>query len=153
MKFYRKQPIEAEQFDTNDLPDFLEKYHIYISPVDFISGRFTQGYELPTLRGYVKIKNGDWIVKGSDNDLKAITDKAFKQQYAELPVIPKNVAECIINGHAVNDLVPIGGDIYRSMIQAVVYGYKEGDIGDWIVNHSDLFARAWLDGYQVEEDK
>ena len=66
-------------------------------------------------------------------------------------MIPKNVAERIITGHILNDLIPTGGGIYRAMIQTVVYGYQKGDIGDWIVNHSDVFARAWLDGYVVEE--
>lgn len=147
MKFYRKQPIEAEQFDGSsdlfmkydmiDIGTMCEERH---SPEIYMSGINK------------KVSVGDWIITDNFNHHTLMTDKEFKQQYAELPVIPKYVAECIINGHAVNGLVPIGGEIYRSMIQAVVYGYKEGDAGDWIVNHSDLFARAWLDGYVVEEN-
>ncbi|MCG0885560.1 hypothetical protein IMAU10574_02964 [Lactiplantibacillus plantarum] len=79
-----------------------------------------------------------------------IADDVFKQTYAELPVIPKNVAKHIVTEHGLSDLIPIWGGIYRAMIQTVVYGYQKGDIGDWIINHSDMFARAWLDGYVVE---
>ena len=98
-----------------------------------------------------KFKIGDWIITDNFNHHTLMTDKEFQQQYAELPVIPKNVAERIITGHSLNDLIPTLGGIYRAMIQTVVYGYQKGDIGDWIVNHSDVFARAWLDGYVAEE--
>ncbi|WP_076633970.1 DUF1642 domain-containing protein [Lactiplantibacillus plantarum] len=147
MKFYCKQPIEAEQFDGSDA--MVDKYEL----ID--AGTMLGTHHSPELylTGSGKVDVGDWIITDNFNHHTLMTDEEFKQQYAELPVIPKYVAEHIINGHAVNDLVPIGGGIYRSMIQAVVYGYKEGDIGDWIVNHSDLFARAWLDGYQVKEDE
>lgn len=159
MKVYLKQPIEAEQFDGSQtslfgyevMPDSLldaltgepAYYSILIDDFEPEPDDFPDDNE-------VSFEISDWIVNEA-GEIKVMADEEFKQQYAELPVIPKYVAEHIINGHAVNDLVPICGGIYRSMIQAVVYGYKEGDIGDWIVNHSDLFARAWLDGYQVEE--
>ncbi|WP_349626357.1 DUF1642 domain-containing protein [Lactiplantibacillus plantarum] len=148
IKVYRTTAtIKAEQFDGSDA--MVDKYEL----ID--AGTMLGTHHSPEL--YLtwsgKVDVGDWIITDNFNHHTLMTDEEFKQQYAELPVIPKYVAEHIINGHAVNDLVPIGGGIYRSMIQAVVYGYKEGDIGDWIVNHSDLFARAWLDGYQVKEDE
>ncbi|MGY5245370.1 hypothetical protein [Lactiplantibacillus plantarum] len=145
MKFYRKQPLEAEQFDGSsdlfmkydmiDIGAMCEERH---SPEIYMSGV------------HRKVSIGDWIITDNFNHHTLMTDKEFQQQYAELPVIPKNVAERIITGHGLNDLIPTGGGIYRAMIQTVVYGYQKGDIGDWIVNHSDVFARAWLDGYVVE---
>ncbi|MFH5828346.1 DUF1642 domain-containing protein [Lactiplantibacillus plantarum] len=160
MKFYRKQPIEAEQFDGSQtslfgyevMPDSLldaltgepAYYSILIDDVESEPDDFPDDNE-------VSFEIGDWIVNEAD-EIKVMADEEFKRQYAELPVIPKNVAERIITEHSLNDLIPSGG-IYRAMIQTVVYGYKKGDIGDWIVNHSDIFARAWLDGYVVEEEK
>ncbi|MGP9054518.1 DUF1642 domain-containing protein [Lactiplantibacillus plantarum] len=160
MKFYRKQPIEAEQFDGSQtslfgyevMPDSLldaltgepAYYSILIDDFEPEPDDFPDDNE-------VSFEIGDWIVNEAD-EIKVMADEEFKQQYAELPVIPKNVAERIITEHSLNDLIPSGG-IYRAMIQTVVYGYQKGDIGDWIVNHSDVFARAWLDGYQVEENK
>ena len=147
MKFYRKQPIKAEQFDGSD--EMADKYEL----ID--AGTMLGTHHSPELylTGSGKVDVGDWIATGVNGEHWAIADEVFKKTYAELPVIPKNVAERIITGHSLNDLIPIGGGIYRAMIQTVVYGYQKGDIGDWIVNHSDVFARAWLDGYVVEEEK
>ncbi|MBQ0838092.1 DUF1642 domain-containing protein [Lactiplantibacillus pentosus] len=147
MKFYRKQPIEAEQFDGSDA--MVDKYEL----ID--AGTMLGTHHSPELylTGSGKVDVGDWIATGVNGEHWAVADDVFKKTYAELPVIPKNVAERIITGHSLNDLIPTCGGIYRAMIQTVVYGYQKGDIGDWIINHSDMFARAWLDGYTVEEDK
>ncbi|MGH1586437.1 DUF1642 domain-containing protein [Lactiplantibacillus plantarum] len=137
IKIYRKTAtIKAEQFDNSR--EMAEKYH-----VEYDGASSILPFRIDTPKGWLGIKVGDWIV----------ADDVFKQTYAELPVIPKDVAERIITEHSLNDLIPTCGGIYRAMIQTVVYGYQKGDIGDWIVNHSDVFARAWLDGYVVEEDK
>ncbi|WP_159259062.1 DUF1642 domain-containing protein [Lactiplantibacillus pentosus] len=146
MKFYRKQPIEAEQFDGSDA--MVDKYEL----ID--AGTMLGTHHSPELylTGSGKVDVGDWIATGVNGEHWAVADDVFKKTYAELPVIPKNVAERIITGHSLNDLIPTCGGIYRAMIQTVVYGYQKGDIGDWIVNHSDVFARAWLDGYVVEEE-
>ncbi|WP_459520306.1 DUF1642 domain-containing protein [Lactiplantibacillus plantarum] len=147
MKFYRKQPIEAEQFDGSD--EMIDKYEL----ID--AGTMLGTHHSPELylTGSGKVDVGDWIATGINGKHWLITDDVFKKTYAELPVIPKNVAEHIIIGHSLNGLIPTWVEIYRAMISTVVYGYQKDDIGDWIINHSDMFARAWLDGYQVEEDK
>ncbi|OAZ74872.1 DUF1642 domain-containing protein [Lactiplantibacillus plantarum] len=158
MKFYRKQPLEAEQFDGSQklvfgysvIPSGLidaitEKPAYYSMLVDDVC----QDSDDDT---GVVLEVGDWIVKEAD-EIEVIADDVFKQTYAELPVIPKNVAKHIVTEHGLSDLIPIWGGIYRAMIQTVVYGYQKGDTGDWIINHSDMFARAWLDGYVVEEEK
>ncbi|RDF80658.1 hypothetical protein DQM22_13715 [Lactiplantibacillus plantarum] len=161
MKFYCKQPIEAEQFDGSQtslfgyevMPDSLldeltgepAYYSILIDDFEPEPDDFQDDNE-------VSFEIGDWIVNEAD-EIKVMADEEFKQQYAELPAIPKNVAKHIVTEHGLSDLIPIWGGIYRAMIQTVVYGYQKGDTGDWIINHSDMFARAWLDGYVVEEEK
>ncbi|AUS71696.1 hypothetical protein [Lactiplantibacillus plantarum] len=152
MKFYRKQPLEAEQFDGSN--EMIDKYHVrcdteYMLSDDPLEYQ-TVPYEIETLKGWEYINAGDWIATGIDGEHWPIADDVFKKTYAELPVIPKNVAKHIVTEHGLSDLIPICGGIYRAMIQTVVYGYQKGDIGDWIINHSDMFARAWLDGYVVE---
>ncbi|MBS0952387.1 DUF1642 domain-containing protein [Lactiplantibacillus plantarum] len=155
MKFYRKQPIEAEQFDGSE--EMIDKYHVRCDTEYMLSDDpleySTVPYQMETLEEFLNINAGDWIATGIDGEHWAILDEVFKKTYAELPVIPKNVAKHIVTEHGLSDLIPIWGGIYRAMIQTVVYGYQKGDIGDWIVNHSDVFARAWLDGYQMEEEK
>lgn len=156
IKVYRKTAtIKAEQFDGSN--EMIDKYHVrcdteYMLSDDPLEYQ-TVPYEIETLKGWEYINAGDWIATGIDGEHWPIADDVFKKTYAELPVIPKNVAKHIVTEHGLSDLIPICGGIYRAMIQTVVYGYQKGDIGDWIVNHSDVFARAWLDGYTVEEDK
>ncbi|MCT4443109.1 hypothetical protein EFO98_04895 [Lactiplantibacillus argentoratensis] len=143
IKVYRKTgTIKAEQFDGSD--EMREKYHIAIG-----SG-WVAPYRINTLEGWVGVQINSWIATGVNGEHWPIADDVFKKTYAELPVIPKNVAKHIVTEHGLSDLIPIWGGIYRAMIQTVVYGYQKGDIGDWIINHSDMFARAWLDGYVVE---
>lgn len=144
MKFYRKQTIEAEQFDGST--EMIERYDMGFQLAPNGKG----GAIIRTLEGDLLVHVGDWIVNEAD-EIKVLTDEEFQQQYAGLPVIPKSVAECIINGHFLNQLAPMDGGIYRAMIRTVVYGYQKDSVGDWIINNSDMFARAWLDGYVVEE--
>lgn len=147
-KIYRKTgTIKAEQFDGNN--EMVERYDMGFQLAPNGKG----GAIIKTLEGDLLVHVGDWIATGVNGEHWAIADDVFKKTYAELPVIPKNVAKHIVTEHGLSDLIPIWGGIYRAMIQTVVYGYQKGDIGDWIINHSDMFARAWLDGYVVEEDE
>lgn len=148
IKIYCKTAtINAEQFDGSD--NMVNKYEL----ID--AGTMLGTHHSPELylTGSGKLNVGDWIATGVNGEHWSIADDVFKKTYAELPVIPKNVAKHIVTEHGLSDLIPIWGGIYRAMIQTVVYGYQKGDIGDWIINHSDMFARAWLDGYVVEEDE
>ncbi|QBX94253.1 DUF1642 domain-containing protein [Lactiplantibacillus plantarum] len=146
IKVYRKTgTIKAEQFDGSD--EMINKYHIELDHTYWCP------FRLETPDGWLGVNINDWITTGVNSEHWPIADSVFKKTYAELPVIPKNVAKHIVTEHGLSDLIPIWGGIYRAMIQTVVYGYQKGDIGDWIINHSDMFARAWLDGYTVKADK
>ncbi|MCT4459763.1 DUF1642 domain-containing protein [Lactiplantibacillus plantarum] len=147
-KVYRKTAtIKAEQFDGSN--EMIERYDMGFQLAPNGKG----GATIKTLEGDLLVHVGDWIATDVNGEHWAIADDVFNKTYAELPVIPKNVAKHIVTEHGLSDLIPIWGGIYRAMIQTVVYGYQKGDIGDWIINHSDMFARAWLDGYTVKADK
>lgn len=124
IKIYRKTGIiKAEQFDGSN--EMVNKYHT-------------------RLEGWENINVGYWIETGANGDYWAITDDVFKNKYVELPVIPKNVA-CLIKQDKERNynLAMTFNDAYSRHI------WKDG-IGEWTIEHSDMFARAWLDGYQVE---
>ncbi|MGA3557305.1 DUF1642 domain-containing protein [Lactiplantibacillus plantarum] len=151
MKFYRKQPIEAEQFDGSD--EMVDKYEL----ID--AGTMLGTHHSPELylTGSGKVDVGDWIATGVNGEHWLIADDVFKQTYAELPVIPKAVADwiekCKHDGTSVGDML--------------CYERQPEKVRDWIeltpgtydfnqrryAEHQDLVARAWLDGYTVEEDK
>ncbi|MCG0555865.1 DUF1642 domain-containing protein [Lactiplantibacillus plantarum] len=155
MKFYRKQPIEAEQFDgsqtslfgyevmSDSLLDALTGepayYSILIDDVEPEYDDFPDDNE-------VSFEIGDWIVNEAD-EIKVMADEEFKQQYAELPVIPKAVADYI--KYYKN---PINLSFHSALYEAFDNLFSASqDAEHWINHNSDIFARAWLDGYQVGE--
>lgn len=70
---------------------------------------------------------------------------AVEAEKSNTVVIPQFVADCIIARKGVGD----------TLIQAIEFYDELNNIKeyDWINDNSDLFARAWLDGYEVEEEK
>lgn len=94
---------------------------------------------------------GDWIIKEPD-EIKAIKNDVFKQTYAELPAIPKNVANYLTDCKRAKTTIgtSLSGNI-------VLFGHARShdtihEILSWLCpsDNQDLFARAWLDGYTVE---
>ena len=63
-----------------------------------------------------------------------------------IPVIPKYVAEYI-------DMAKGKTDVIQAGIDAIEYSWRSTELTTWIEDSGDMFARAWLDGYQVEEEK
>lgn len=72
-------------------------------------------------------------------------DGAVEAEKSNKVVIPQFVADCIIARKGVGD----------TLIQAIEFYDELNNIKeyDWINDNSDLFARAWLDGYDVEQEK
>lgn len=144
MKVCNRGPLEAEQFNSSE--EQAKKLGII---------RYRGHWYFPTLRGDQEVLNGDWIVNKSNSGTCIITDEEFKQQYAELPVIPKNVANYLTDCKRANTTIgtSLSGNI-------VLFSHARShdmihDILSWLCpsDNQDLFARAWLDGYKVEADK
>lgn len=148
IKIYRKTAtIKAERFDGSD--KMVKKYNITPPmPLD-------PDYTINTLEGDMVLGVGDWIATGVNGEYWTITDDVFKKTYAELPAIPKNVANYLTDckrAHAT-----IGTSLSGNI---VLFGHGRShdmihEILSWLCpsDNQDLFARAWLDGYIVEEEK
>lgn len=147
IKVYRKtDTIRAEQFDGSD--EMVDKYEL----ID--AGTMLGTHHSPELylTGSGKLNVGDWIATGVSGEHWTIADDVFKQTYAELPVIPNYVAKYI--DMAKNNKNRLGNtDVVKASIDVAKYGVENIKFADWIDENGDMFARAWLDGYQVEEDK
>jgi hypothetical protein len=144
IKIYRKTTtIKAEQFDGSD--EMIEKYDIINTQLASTAIGFEGAYFLPTMEGELRVNIGDWIASGVEDENWAIADDVFKKTYAELPVIPKYVADYI-------DMLKNSTDVVTASIGALEYGWGEIELINWIDENGDTFARAWLDGYQIEED-
>ncbi|MDO8183248.1 hypothetical protein [Lactiplantibacillus plantarum] len=143
MKFYRKQPIEAEQFDGSE--EMIDKYHVRCDTEYMLSDDpleySTVPYQMETLEGFLNINAGDWIATGIDGEHWPIADDVFKKTYAELPVISEKL------------------DSYIQLYKRNNYGITDMlyDLTDEVCPDANLtkddIARAWLDGYQVEGHK
>ena len=145
--YHKTATIKAEQFDGSE--EMREKYHIAIG-----SG-WVAPYRINTLEGWVGVQINSWIATGVNGEHWTITDDVFKKTYAELPAIPKNVANYLTDckrAHAT-----IGTSLSGNI---VLFGHARShdmihDILRWLCppDNQNLFARAWLDGYVVEEEK
>ncbi|MFW2884555.1 DUF1642 domain-containing protein [Levilactobacillus brevis] len=150
IKIYQKQPIRAEQFNgTSDSANRLgvewEDGNGFIGDPSYTPESQPCWY-IPedkfTVFGYDEnsIKPDDWIIEYSGNIRLIMTNNEFKKDYAELPVIPKAIAEYI--EHMKSSQRDIG--------EAMRYWLRTSDIDEYMEYNSEKFARAWLDGYQVE---
>lgn len=63
----------------------------------------------------------------------------------DLPVIPKDIAYVI--EQAKNGDYKLGW-----VFNAAYLGIWQFSVGNWIRTYADTFARAWIDGYQVEDN-
>lgn len=150
MKFYRKQPIEAEQFDGST--EMIERYDMGFQLAPNGKG----GAIIKTLEGDLLVHVGDWIVNEPD-EIKVMADEEFKQQYAELPVIPKAVADWIEK--CKHDGTSVGDMLCSERRPEKMRDWMALKPGTYEFNQQrytecqNLVARAWLDGYTVEEGK
>ncbi|MPQ18671.1 DUF1642 domain-containing protein [Lactobacillus pentosus] len=136
IKVYRKTAtISAEQFDGSN--EMIERYDMGFQLAPNGKG----GAIIKTLEGDLLVHVGDWIATGVNGERWEIADDVFKQTYAELPVIPKKIA----------DFIELANTGEASASEAL--SLMTGNSADWLRNHTKDFARAWLDGYTVEEDK
>ncbi|WP_436665786.1 DUF1642 domain-containing protein [Lactiplantibacillus plantarum] len=146
MKFYRKQPIEAEHFDGSDA--MVDKYEL----ID--AGTMLGTHHSPELylTGSGKVDVGDRIATGVNGEHWAISDDVFKKTYAKLPVIPKAVATYIKK--CKHDGIAIASAMSEKKFPKKVADYfRTYYTRDQWIKLQDTFARAWLDGYVVEEDE
>lgn len=154
IKIYRKTTtIKAERFDGSK--EMAKRYgaELYSNSgygYAAVEGEPDgDGYVLDTLKGELLVRIGDWIIQDGE-DINVIADDVFKNKYAELPVIPKAVADWIEAAkHGGTDMS--NPSVINAAIGAVEYDQSNYEVAGWIRGRGNLFARAWLDGYQVEK--
>ncbi|WP_265489724.1 DUF1642 domain-containing protein [Lactiplantibacillus plantarum] len=148
IKAYLKRPVCVERIDELGT-GLLDKYEIYSLSGGMWHPHDEVGHSM-LCSGYLEW--GDWIATGADGSHWIIPNALYEQQYAELPVIPKAVADWIKK--CKKNTVSIGGAMNEPDLPEKVADYfrKYYTREQWI-EIQDTFARAWLDGYRVEEGK
>ena len=148
IKIYRKTAtIKAEKFDGSN--EMINKYHIEIDDA------YGCPFRLETLEGWLGVNIHDWIATGVNGEHWPIADDVFKKTYAELPVIPKVASDwiekCKHDGTSVGDMLcserrPEKMRDWMALTPGT-YEFNQRRYKE----HQELVARAWLDGYQVED--
>lgn len=143
IKTYRKTAtIQAEQFDGSQ--KMIRKYaHPVPKNVPEPSSN-----SWVTKNGLFEFHIGDWILTKPNGKFNVVPDNEFRWQYDALPVIPKYVAAYLKVSK--NSKVTLFCAIYEAPER--VTNHPEATL-EYISDHSEAFARAWLDGYQVEDGK
>lgn len=92
--------------------------------------------------------------EGIGEELTNEDKQAYLKEYDaalpdDLPLIPKAVGEYIHWGKSYD--IQLYMMYYSQLIQIPGYKKLTDDAKRWIANHQDEFARAWLDGYEIED--
>lgn len=152
VRIYRKTAtITAERFDGSD--GMVKRYGLVDRGGHVVDELHVDNMcFIRTLEGQMKVNYHDWIATGVNGEHWPIADEIFKKTYAELPVIPKVVADWI--GTCKRDQQSLSYAMDQQAIPKEVRDYFRDyrTVKEWIAVQ-DTFARAWLDGYQVKEDK
>lgn len=147
MKYRKTALIEAERFDGSD--EMIKKYDLRYNREASLYEDREIGWVISTVEGDIEVHVNDWIATGVNGERWSIADDVFKKTYAKLPVIPYNVAAfiklCKENNIDLRDVLYFENNGFDYVKE------DEARIDDWIADHQDKVARAWLDGYEVEK--
>ena len=133
-KYIKTGTTEFEQFDGSD--ELCEKYGIHpdMGTANVVTGK-TLYFLMPTLEGELSFEIGDWIATGVNGEHWPVKDEIFQKTYKKVPVIPKvwgdTIEEFKANHYRLNEML---------------------NEWDWNYDEQKLIARAWLDGYEVEDE-
>ena len=106
---------------------------------------------------------GVWDAEGAESARKIFLAD-LKQLDEPQPVkVPQVVADWISfvktnglkfkNTYGFYEEIAPSDDVYRVMYYIFKESIADKKIRKWVVDNIDTFARAWLDGYEVEEEK
>lgn len=154
-KYIKTAVTEAEQFDGSQ--QLVDKYEILVGSTMFNGyvGEPSLCY-IQTVEGNLRIHVGDWIATGAQGEHWPVADGIFKQTYKELPVIPAEVANAIEeyrdkfgSGEGLFTLIADISAPWALGTLETVTAIPEITLREFI-DKTDVLARAWLDGYEIE---
>lgn len=153
IKVYLKRPVCVERIDELGT-GLLDKYEIYSLSGGMWHPHDEVGHSM-LCSGYLEW--GDWIATGANGSHWIIPNALYEQQYGELPVIPKAVADWIEK--CKHDGTSVGDMLCSERRPEKMRDWMALKPGTYEFNQQrytecqNIVARAWLDGYQVEVDK
>lgn len=144
-KYIKTGATEFEQFDGSD--EMMDKYVIEEWPYEMAKPDYSDNYfVIKTLEGNVFFAIGDWIATGVNGEHWPVKDEIFKKTYKKLPKLTRSVSRYL-------ELCKAHWDLNNAFLTAeYLASNKDGAVQlDYLSEHPEDFARAWLDGYEVAE--
>ncbi|GEO72836.1 hypothetical protein LZY01_20040 [Levilactobacillus zymae] len=144
-RYVKTIPIEAEQFEES--VGMINKYDL--------TSLYNGQWSIDTLEGGMVFNTGDWIATGINGEHWAIADDVFQKTYMKLPVIPEAVSNVLIYAKSKKrNLYWVFTQTPNNLARLKVIAPSERrEISGFFrkSGSDEIFARAWLDGYQVTE--
>ena len=154
VKYIKTVPIEAEQFDGSEA--MIDKYGMM--DVGTMNGsQHSDQIIIPTLTGGVHVLDGDWITTEKGGDHSVVDgNENFEQMFQKLPVIPVEISNAIEeyrdrfgSAKGLNELITDMNVPWKLGVLETVTAIPEIILGVFR-SKTDVLARAWLDGYQID---
>lgn len=151
-KYIKTTTTEFEQLDG--WQKTFEKYGIRIESADDLSEAVLDElvprgrYFLKTLEGELECHIGDWIATGVNGEHWAVKDEIFKKTYKKLPKLTRPVSRYLEHCKERWNL----NDAFLNAEYLVPNNNDALEVFEYLSEHPEDFARAWLDGYEVEDE-
>ena len=141
-KYIKTGTTEFEQFNGSD--EMIDKYEL----ID--AGTMLGIHHSPELylTGSGKVDVGDWIATGVEGEHWPVHDEIFKKTYKKLPKLTRPVSRYL-------EYCKEHWNLNDAFLNAeyLVSDKDAPEVFKYLSEYPDDFARAWLDGYEVEEEE
>lgn len=147
-KYIKTGTTEFEQFDETSEQCF--KFGIIdkalLTSVESVAYG-TDRYTIPTLEGDMIIHPNDWIATGVEGEHWSVKDEIFKKTYKKLTKLTRPVSRYLEYCKEHWNL----NDAFLDAEYLVPNNNDALEVLEYLSEHPEGFARAWLDGYEVAE--
>lgn len=116
---------------------------------DFSHAKWREGYEQGKFEG-------SWVgqqLKDADKIRQELNKVKVPQVVADWISFVKTNGFKFKNTYGFCEEIAPSDDVYRVMYYIFKESIADKEIRKWVVDNIDTFARAWLDGYEVEKEK
>ena len=116
---------------------------------DFSHAKWREGYEQGKFEG-------SWVgnqLKDADKIRQELNEVKVPQVVADWISFVKTNGFKFKNTYGFYEEIAPSDDVYRVMYYIFKESIADKEIRKWVVDNIDTFARAWLDGYEVEKEK
>lgn len=145
-KYIKTGTTEFEQFDGSD--EMMDKYVIEEWPYEMARPDYSDNYfVIKTLEGNMFFAVGDWIATGVNGEHWPVKDEIFKKTYKKLPELTRPVSRYLEYCKEHWNL----NDAFLNAEYLVPNNNDALEVLEYLSEHPEGFARAWLDGYEVQD--